>query len=230
MFTMRVVIQNKLPGEAQGFPVLGSVQDWTGKVPKQADLNRPTLSWTDWSPNLNYPLIRVDVEGNMRGAPCRKGQAVCQKKPTEGSRNTDTWLCKSSVGQHRKQRALAWWGGLSRSPLMSLCPGEGGLPLPSQTLLMPSRMAQWWELCYQAWEGAGVHGTHTRHAHTAGCWHQIAANTAAAATCSQSASCCLRVSHAVGTAALCTASMGPQFQNLYVLLSKGLQAMHCPSQ
>lgn len=165
----------------------------------------------------------------MRGAPCRKGQVVCQKKPTKGSRNTNTWLCQSSVGQPRKQRALAWWGGLSRSPLMSLCPGEEGLPLPSQALVMPSRMAQRWELCYQAWEGAGAHRTHTRHAHTAGCWHQLAANTAAAATCSQSASCCLWVSHAVGTAALCTASMGPQSQNLFVLLSRGLQAMHCPS-
>lgn len=60
---MRVAIQSKLPGEAQGFPVLGSVQDWTGKVPKQADLNRPALSWTDWSPNLNYPLIPVDTGG-----------------------------------------------------------------------------------------------------------------------------------------------------------------------
>lgn len=132
---------------------------------------------------VSKPKLSLDpcgYGGNTRGAPCRKGQVVCQKKPTKGSRNTNTWLCQSSVGQPRKQRALAWWGGLSRSPLMSLCPGEEGLPLPSQTLVMLSRMAQRWELCYQAWEGAGVHRTHTRHAHTAGCWHQLAANTAAA--------------------------------------------------
>lgn len=58
---MRVIIQNKLPKEPVGFSVLGSIQDWTGKVPEQADLNRPTLCWTEWSPevppSLNFALI-----------------------------------------------------------------------------------------------------------------------------------------------------------------------------
>lgn len=40
IFSMRVIIQNKLPKEPVGFPVLGGIQDWTAKVPEQTDLNR----------------------------------------------------------------------------------------------------------------------------------------------------------------------------------------------
>lgn len=100
---MRVAIQNKLPGEAQGFPVLGSVQDWTGKVPQQANLNRPTLSWTEWSPqvrnpNLNDPLILyLWMWGQHEGSSLQNVVRLCAKKSPPKAAGTPIPGCAKAL-------------------------------------------------------------------------------------------------------------------------------------